>query len=125
MDGHGTGVRAQLYAFAAGSTPYNVTGWKNATRHTWGLTKTSIVNWDWKRGRTFPDGTRLCIVFNKAPGDNPLRHHPPVARTPKPAIRDAAVAAQRVAARREAVCTETLLVAASQWLSRRAGGGGG
>lgn len=69
MDGHD--VRAQLYAFAAGSTPYNVTRWKNATRRSWGLTKTSTVSWAWKGGRTFDDGRRLRIVFNKAPGENP------------------------------------------------------
>lgn len=31
MEGHAAGARAQLYTFAAGSTPYNITGWKNAT----------------------------------------------------------------------------------------------
>ncbi|MGW2865633.1 hypothetical protein [Streptomyces sp. NPDC001205] len=71
MDGHGTGVRAQLYEFAAGSTPYNVTGWKAASPQSWGMTKASVVEWVWKGGRTFPSGTRLCIVFNRAPGDNP------------------------------------------------------
>ncbi|WP_406502855.1 hypothetical protein [Streptomyces sp. NBC_00212] len=35
IDGHDAGARAQLYAFAAGSTPYDVTGWKNATRRSW------------------------------------------------------------------------------------------
>ncbi|WP_406503207.1 hypothetical protein [Streptomyces sp. NBC_00212] len=71
MAGHDTGARAHLYAFAAGPTPHNVTGWKNATRRSWGLTKTSTVSWAWKGGHTFPAGTRLCIAFNKAPGDNP------------------------------------------------------
>ncbi|GGU30321.1 hypothetical protein [Streptomyces violascens] len=71
IDGQPTGTRAQLYTLTARSTPHNITGWQNATHHTWGLTKTSIVHWNWKGGRAFPDGTRLCIAFNKAPGDNP------------------------------------------------------
>ncbi|MFJ8387746.1 hypothetical protein ACIQ9Q_25115 [Streptomyces sp. NPDC094438] len=38
MAGHGTGVRPQLYAFAADQRRNEVTNWKDAIRHTWGLT---------------------------------------------------------------------------------------
>ncbi|MFI6055792.1 hypothetical protein ACIBCO_37655 [Streptomyces violascens] len=63
MDAQPAGARTQLYTFTAGSTPYNITGCKIATRHTRGQTKTSIVHWTWKGGQTAPDGTRLCIVL--------------------------------------------------------------
>lgn len=71
LDGDPSGVRAQLYAFVGTGPLYNVTSWKNATRQRWGINRVSTVDWEWKGGRTFPPGTRLCIVFNRAPGDNP------------------------------------------------------
>jgi hypothetical protein len=37
MDGHNTGVHAQLYPSAAAPEPYNISGWRNTTRHIWGL----------------------------------------------------------------------------------------
>jgi hypothetical protein len=63
MDGHGTGVRARLYAVYQGSRT-DVTGWKDATPVTAGLTRFSDVDWNLK-GRTFRHGTWLCIEFNK------------------------------------------------------------
>ncbi|MCC4314801.1 hypothetical protein [Streptomyces malaysiensis] len=63
MDGHGTSVRARLYAVRAG-VRMEVTRWKNATPVSAGVKKFSNV--DWKlRGRRFSDGTWLCIEFNK------------------------------------------------------------
>ncbi|MCL7377015.1 hypothetical protein [Streptomyces sp. 35G-GA-8] len=68
VDGHGTGVEARLYRVYKGGRS-NITGWKDATPVSVGMTRFSDVNWNLK-GRKFPDGTWLCIEFNKD-GDSP------------------------------------------------------
>ena len=66
MDGHGTGVRARLYTVYSGERN-DLTAWKDATPVTVGMTKFSDVDWNLK-GRSFPDGSWLCIEFNRADG---------------------------------------------------------
>ncbi|MGW0885908.1 hypothetical protein [Streptomyces sp. NPDC002671] len=66
MDGHGTGVRARLYTVYQGDRT-DLTRWKDTTPRTVGISKFSDVDWNLK-GRKFPNGTWLCIQFNRADG---------------------------------------------------------
>ncbi|WP_033328669.1 hypothetical protein [Streptomyces yerevanensis] len=66
MEGHGTGVRARLYTVYKGQRT-DITRWKDATPVTAGMTKFSKVDWNLK-GRSFWDGTWLCVQFNKTDG---------------------------------------------------------
>ncbi|GGZ92305.1 hypothetical protein GCM10010344_70030 [Streptomyces bluensis] len=66
MDGHGTGVRGRLYTVYRGERT-DITRWKDATPVTAGRTKLSSVDWNLK-GRSFRDGTWLCIQVNRADG---------------------------------------------------------
>ena len=66
MDGHGTGVRARLYTVYKGEET-DLTGWKDATPVTAGVTQFSSADWNLK-GRSFGDGTWLCIQVNRADG---------------------------------------------------------
>ncbi|MER6145911.1 hypothetical protein ABT174_38870 [Streptomyces sparsogenes] len=64
LEGHGANRRARLY------TVYNavrtdVTRWKDASTVSAGRRKLSTANWN-LRGRNFPNGTWLCIEFNKS-----------------------------------------------------------
>lgn len=73
MDGHGTGVKARLYAIYPEGGHYDVRGWKDATPVSAGGTKFSDV--DWKLNKKFKHGTRLCIQFNKSDGIPCARIH--------------------------------------------------
>ncbi|KUO19163.1 hypothetical protein [Streptomyces dysideae] len=66
MDGHGTGVRARLYTVYKGQRA-DITRWKEATPVTAGTTQFSNVDWN-LNGRSFRNGTWLCIEFNKVDG---------------------------------------------------------
>ncbi|MFE4205449.1 hypothetical protein ACFRSX_31060 [Streptomyces goshikiensis] len=69
LDGHGTGVRARLIGYTPAGYRSELTGWKDATPVSAAMTKISAVGWEWKGGRRFADGSKLCVEFNSVEGE--------------------------------------------------------